>query len=86
MKVVEKKNMSMLRRRWLVIPIGFALVTMTSCVALRGPAPPVAESPYVAEDYTIGPEDTLEIFVLGRGDLSRVVTVRPDGKISLPLV
>lgn len=36
--------------------------------------------------YVIGPEDVLEISVWKNADLSKVVTVRPDGKISLPLV
>ncbi|MEW6442110.1 MAG: polysaccharide biosynthesis/export family protein [bacterium] len=38
------------------------------------------------EAYVIGPEDVLEISVWQNQDLSRTVTVRPDGKISLPLV
>ena len=37
-------------------------------------------------DYVIGPEDVLEIIVWKNPELSRVVTVRPDGKISLPLI
>lgn len=36
--------------------------------------------------YTIGVEDVLNIFVWQNEDLSRDVTVRPDGRISLPLV
>ncbi len=39
-----------------------------------------------AGDYKIGPEDILEISVWKNADLSKVVTVRPDGKISLPLL
>ncbi|RMF96724.1 MAG: sugar ABC transporter substrate-binding protein, partial [Candidatus Schekmanbacteria bacterium] len=40
-----------------------------------------------AEDnYIIGEEDVLDIFVWNNPDLSRKVTVRPDGMISLPLV
>jgi polysaccharide export outer membrane protein len=38
------------------------------------------------EDFRIGPEDTLVISVWQNADLSRIVPVRPDGKISLPLV
>ena len=34
----------------------------------------------------IGPEDVLEITVWQNQDLSKIVTVRPDGKISLPLI
>ncbi len=39
-----------------------------------------------AEDYRIGPGDALEIFVWEHADLSVAVPVRPDGKISTPLV
>jgi polysaccharide biosynthesis/export protein len=37
-------------------------------------------------DYRIGPEDVLQITVWQNVELSRVLPVRPDGKISLPLV
>jgi len=37
-------------------------------------------------DYVIGPEDTLHISVWKEPDLSGGVPVRPDGKISLPLL
>lgn len=40
----------------------------------------------VMEDYEIGPEDVLEVLVWKNESLSKVVTVRPDGKISLPLI
>ncbi|HLE16958.1 MAG TPA: polysaccharide biosynthesis/export family protein, partial [Syntrophales bacterium] len=36
-------------------------------------------------DYVVGPEDILDISVWKNADLSRVVVVRPDGMISLPL-
>jgi polysaccharide export outer membrane protein len=36
--------------------------------------------------FQIGPEDVLDIQVWKNDDLSRVVPVRPDGRISLPLV
>jgi len=40
----------------------------------------------VPHDYLIGAGDVLEILVWKNEDLSKVVTVRPDGKISLPLI
>ena len=40
----------------------------------------------VTSDYTIGPEDVLEITVWRNTDLSKVVAVRPDGRSSLPLL
>ncbi len=39
-----------------------------------------------SEDYTIGPQDVLAINVWREPEISRTVPVRPDGKISLPLV
>jgi polysaccharide biosynthesis/export protein len=38
------------------------------------------------EDYTIGPQDVLRIDVWKEPEISRSIPVRPDGKISLPLL
>ena len=40
----------------------------------------------VTADYIIGPEDVLDITVWKNADLSKSVQVRPDGRISLPLI
>jgi protein involved in polysaccharide export with SLBB domain len=40
----------------------------------------------VARSYRIAPEDTLLISVWKNDAISRSVIVRPDGKISLPLI
>ncbi|MDR2214656.1 MAG: polysaccharide export protein [Nevskiaceae bacterium] len=45
--------------------------------------PPPMQS---ADDYVIGPGDSLQIFVWRNPELSVTVPVRPDGKISTPLV
>lgn len=45
-----------------------------------------APAPAVSPDYVIGPTDVLSIVFWGDRDLSTEVTVRPDGKISLPLL
>ena len=39
-----------------------------------------------APEYVLGPGDVLEVFIWEEPDLSRMVTVRPDGRISYPLV
>jgi polysaccharide export outer membrane protein len=60
-------------------------------VAAAGTAvPPAAATvpakPVVAPDYIIGPGDTLQVFVWRNPELTVQVPVRPDGKISTPLV
>jgi polysaccharide export outer membrane protein len=43
-------------------------------------------APQSADAYALGPGDTIEITVVGDHDLSRTVTIKPDGSIDLPLV
>ena len=43
---------------------------------------PVAQDP----NYIIGPQDVLDISVWKESELTRTVPVRPDGKISMPLL
>jgi polysaccharide export outer membrane protein len=56
------------------------------------PAPAISKHPFqilpldISEDYVVGQGDALEVFVWRNEQLSRGVTVRPDGKISLPLI
>jgi polysaccharide biosynthesis/export protein len=40
----------------------------------------------VSSDYIIGAEDILEITVWRNPDLSKVVQVRPDGRVSMPII
>lgn len=61
----------------------FVLGAFLSGCAQTPPPPPAGA---VAADYIIGPGDTVEIFVWRNPDVSASVTVRPDGKISTPLV
>jgi polysaccharide export outer membrane protein len=71
-----------------------SLIVLVVCAALsnwatfsqaadvpRTAAPAVDDQP----EYRIGPEDVIEVFVYKEPDLSTTVTVRPDGRISLPL-
>jgi polysaccharide biosynthesis/export protein len=45
-----------------------------------------ASSPGVPADYVIGADDTLRISVWKEPDMSVTLPVRPDGKISIPLL
>ena len=49
---------------------------------VKGTATPATTDPA----YVIGPEDVLDINVWKEPDMTRIVPVRPDGKISLPLI
>ncbi len=48
-------------------------------------AAPTQPAP-AGKDYIIGAEDVLEIQVWGSNELNQTVFVRPDGRLSLPLV
>ncbi len=72
--------------------LGAAAALIAGCAVLDGgeklqaaPTSPtdVADS---SPEYLIGPLDRLEIFVWRAPELSTNVTVRPDGRISTPLV
>ena len=45
-----------------------------------------APAPTPDSDYKIGPQDVLRIDVWKEPDISRTIPVRPDGKITLPLL
>ena len=83
--------------KWLVVSV--ALLTGLMLVSTAGAqqaavksAPPRASlnAPAmgvpVASDYIIGPEDMLQVSIWKNEAMSRTLPVRPDGKISLPLL
>jgi polysaccharide export outer membrane protein len=63
-----------------------ALLAAAACAAAPAPAPVAASSATDAGEYIIGPGDMLRVFVLGSPDLGGELPVRPDGKVSTPLV
>lgn len=73
--------------KYLHITVLFAALMVAGCSG--GGAPIVgntASGPETDLDYVIGAGDGLSVFVWGHQDLSVVVSVRPDGAISTPLV
>jgi polysaccharide export outer membrane protein len=61
-----------------------ALGLLDGC-ATRAPAP-APEEPPPSGDYLIGPGDSVNIIVWRNPEVSLTVAVRPDGKITTPLV
>ena len=57
---------------------------LASCATKYPPAPAAATSPDYR--YVIGPLDTVNVIVWRNPELSMAVPVRPDGRISTPLV
>ncbi|HEY2823094.1 MAG TPA: polysaccharide biosynthesis/export family protein [Candidatus Acidoferrum sp.] len=47
---------------------------------------PAAVVPATDPDYKIGPQDVLRVDVWKENEISRITPVRPDGRISLPLL
>ncbi len=74
---------------WNMLGAGLSLVMLAACgstdPAKQASAKAAADA-YIAGDYKIGSEDVLEVIVWKNPDLTKVVSVRPDGKISLPLI
>ncbi|MGY4397831.1 polysaccharide export outer membrane protein [Sphingomonas sp. UYAg733] len=70
---------------------GIAGTMLTGCVGGGGrselpPASFVATQEQPGEQYVIGPLDQLNIFVWRNPELSSKVQVRPDGRITTPLI
>ena len=62
------------------------LALVTACQGLPDPPELSDEQVLGLPDYVILPRDTLDVFVWRSPELSVTVPVRPDGRISLPLV
>ncbi len=73
------------RRRALRASLG-VLAAGIALACSHGAPPPPEAGPMDRADYVIGPADILRILVWKNPDISAEVPVRPDGKISVPLV
>jgi polysaccharide export outer membrane protein len=66
---------------------GLMALGLLACAAPPDPQAGAAPAPVSrAPDYLIGPGDALSVVVYGNRELSAEVPVRPDGRVSVPLV
>lgn len=79
--------------RMTALCMSLILLAGNGALAADAPASAVSSGPVtapadskVAGDYVIGPGDTIQVFVWRNPELSVTVPVRPDGKVSTPLV
>ena len=73
--------------RWLVPATGLALMlTISACSGLPDATEANIPASPQSPDYVIGPRDSLQIFVWRNPELTTTVTVRPDGRVTVPLI
>ena len=69
-----------------ILWLGVFLLALSGCATKYPPLEGGPAPAQVTPDYIIGAGDSIEIFVWRNPELSSGVTVRPDGKITTPLV
>lgn len=78
----------MLSRHCISVTLALVVATIAGPASGQQPVKAALDRNHVPElgEYKIGPEDVLQISVWKNDAMSRTVPVRPDGKISLPLL
>src|ERR1035438_5252953 len=66
--------------------MGIISIGLLALALQAGSAPAAAGTAFGQAEYRLGPEDVLSVFVWKQPDLSTTAVIRPDGKISLPLL
>jgi polysaccharide biosynthesis/export protein len=81
MREIQMRSLDMIIR----LLVAFAAaVAVAGCASTHPPAPKTVSA--AEYRYLLGPGDTVQIAVFRNPDLSLTVPVRPDGRISAPLV
>jgi polysaccharide export outer membrane protein len=73
-----------------LLALGVSTMAISGCSSLGGsnlpPAPSIPYQQQASEEYIIGPLDKVRIFVWRNEELGGTVQVRPDGRITTPLI
>jgi polysaccharide export outer membrane protein len=84
-----------MKRIWRAVAAALLFVSSVALAQDAAPAQPsntapsaeaTPPTPQTGPEYVIGPEDVLHVAVWKEADLTATLPVRPDGKISLPLL
>lgn len=70
----------------LLVGVVISCLVVAACSSMPILPQSVSSDPGAGPEYVIGPLDTLNIFVWRHPELSENVPVRPDGRISVPLI
>jgi polysaccharide biosynthesis/export protein len=74
-----------------LLALGVSAIAISGCSSMGGgpnlpPAPAIPYQQQASEEYLIGPLDTITIFIWRNQELGAKVQVRPDGRITTPLI
>lgn len=73
--------------KWLAgLALAFSILGLSGCASTHPPLSAADEEAPPVNDYLIGPGDNVNITVWRNPEVSMTVPVRPDGKITTPLV
>lgn len=78
------------RKNKALLALGVSVLALNGCSSIGGsnlpPAPAITHQQQESEEYIIGPLDKVRIFVWRNEELGGQVQVRPDGRITTPLI
>jgi polysaccharide biosynthesis/export protein len=79
----KSRNMNNIK---MMIHVSLVALLLSACSSSKHLQAPPAVSNSVLTEYRIGVGDSIEVNIWRNPELSRSVQVRPDGKISMPLI
>jgi polysaccharide biosynthesis/export protein len=85
-KLVQGRLFAITVALWLLGSVGSAFAATQAPATTPNGSPVAPAGTTVPADYVIGPDDVLTVIFWREKELSGDVSVRPDGRISLPLL